>query len=161
MKISLFSNIRNIEVDENEYAKIFTVEENFDFLKNFKNDILNTNLVCKCCKREIRESLVTGIVSCPRCYESILEYLEKNQKKGTLYNSKFLEKFLVLKELKYKGRRPDYSREYYSLKTKIFELKKELKISIDSEDYKKCIVIKETIDDFNKKLLKLRRKING
>lgn len=161
MEVKLYSNVREIKTDEENYSSNFKVEENFKFLENFKDDLINTKAICKSCKREIRESLITGIVGCPKCYESILNTLSKDDRKVTLYNSRNLEKFLNIKVNKYRGRRPDKVREYFNLKTKIFELEKELQHCIEIEDYIKCNILKETIDDFNSKLLKIRRKING
>lgn len=161
MKVKIYSNVREIEIDEESYCDNFKVEENFKFLEDFKSDFINTKAICKSCKREVKESLITGIVGCPKCYNYILKLVSNENKKVTLYNSKNLEKFLNLDNKKYSGRRPEKVREYFSLKTKIFELENELKISVEAENYSRCNIIKETIKDFNSKLLKIRRKING
>lgn len=161
MDIKIYSNIREVNIDEDAYPEIFEKRENDSIFKDFKEDFFNTRAKCRNCGRSIRESLITGFVGCPKCYSALFSKIDKKGNKTTLFNTDNLEKLISLRKNKYKGRKIDKSTEYYELKTKICELERELKLSIENEDYLKCNILKDTIDNLNDKKLKIRRKING
>jgi len=61
---------------------------------------------------------------------------------------------------KYKGKVPEYTKDFYDNSIKISDLKRELEYCIEIEDFLKCNVLKKAIEELENKNLKLRREIN-
>lgn len=132
-----------------------------DIFKTFKNQLFNSKVKCKKCKRALKVSLLTDTMGCSYCYSMILNKINNYKFKPTLIHSKALEFFLnISKNYRYKGKRPEYTKKYFDEQLKISDLKKELDYCIKIENYDKCEVLKQIIEQINSEQDKFRRKID-
>ena len=97
---------------------------------------------------------------CPCCFETIYKIIEKEKLKPSLIYSNFLNRILNNDFKKYKGKVPEYTKDFFDNSIKISDLKRELEYCIEIEDFLKCDALKNAIEELEKKNLKLRRKIN-
>lgn len=151
------------EISDSKYDSFFEslkADEKSELFADFKGQISNSNVKCKKCKTFIKDMVFVKTTVCPCCFETIYKVIEKGKLKPTLVYSNFLRRFLYNEPNKYKGKRPEYTEEFFKNQVKIADLKRELEYSIEMEEYKRCEVLKNTIKDFTNKNLKLRRKIN-
>ena len=151
------------KIREEEYNVLYdySCDEIFKTLWEFKNQMYNSNLRCKKCKKSLKDMIIYGSLGCPNCYEMIFEAVREGKFKSSLVSSKLIDFFMSKDSYeKYNGKRPEYVKKYYDVETKIRDLKRELTHCIDIEDYTKCEVLKYTIEDLEDKQVKFRRKIN-
>lgn len=160
--MKLFSNVGEIEIGEEDYNEFFkekNVIAKFDNFEIFSKDFFNFDTKCKNCGVSVRDSIFNGEVGCPKCYNYILKYVKKDRV-VTFYDAKNLKECVKF-GYSYKGKKPKGVLKFFENRLKILELKSELEKSILEEKYEKCDFLQKTIDDLEKRQLKLRRKING
>ena len=118
------------EIPEDEYNNLF------NSLKT--TDDINILL-------EFKDQIINSNIKCKKCKTSVKDILY------TILNNDFK---------KYKGKVPEYTKDFYDNSIKISDLKRELEYCIEIEDFLKCNVLKNAIEELEKKNLKLRREIN-
>lgn len=151
------------EIPEDEYNNLFNslkTTDDINILLEFKGQIINSNIKCKKCKTSVKDILYTNMTVCPCCFETIYKIIEKEKLKPSLIYSNFLNRILNNDFKKYKGKVPEYTKDFYDNSIKISDLKRELEYYIEIEDFLKCNVLKNAIEELEKKNLKLRREIN-
>lgn len=151
------------EISDFEYDNLFNSlksDEKDELFCNFKGQISNSNVKCRKCKTSVKEMINTSLTVCPCCFETIYKLIENKKVKPTLVYSNFIKKLLCNDFKKYKGKRPEYTNAFFKNEIKISDLERELEHSIKTEEFVKCEVLKNTIEDLKKKNLKLRRRIN-
>ncbi|MFP5493393.1 hypothetical protein ACLGL2_02120 [Parvimonas sp. G1641] len=151
------------EIPEDEYNNLFNslkTTDDINILLEFKDQIINSNIKCKKCKTSVKDILYTNMTVCPCCFETIYKIIEKEKLKPSLIYSNFLNRILNNDFKKYKGKVPEYTKDFYDNSIKILDLKRELEYCIEIEDFLKCNVLKNAIEELEKKNLKLRREIN-
>ncbi len=151
------------EITDFEYDNLFNTlkpNEKDEIFCNFKGQISNSNVKCKNCKTLVKDIIYTNLTVCPCCYETIYKLIENNKLKPTLVYSNFIKRLLCNDFNKYKGKAPEYTKEFFENKIKIADLERELEHCIETEEYFKCELLKNTIEDLKKKNFKLRRRIN-
>ena len=104
--------------------------------------------------------IFTNRTVCPCCYETICKLIRKKKLKPSLIYSDILDRLLRDDFKKYKGKVPEYTKIYFDNIIKIADLERELNHCIEVEEFLKCDILKNTIEDLENKNLKLRRKIN-
>ena len=125
-----------------------------------ENSISNSNIKCKKCKTSVKDIVHTNLLVCPCCFETIYKLIEKKKLKPTLIYSNFIKKLLCNDFRKYRGKKPEYAKEFFENEIKISDLERELEHSIEREEFLKCDILKNAIEDLKKKNLKFRRRIN-
>ena len=151
------------EISDLEYDNLFDTLKSKDIMElfcDFKGQISNSNVKCKNCKTSIKDIIHSNITVCPYCFETIYRLVENKKLKPTLIYSDFIKRVLSNDNKKYKGKVPEYTKEFFKNKIKIADLERELEHCIETEEYFKCEVLKNTIEDLKKKNFKLRRRIN-
>lgn len=151
------------EISDNEYDNLFEFlksSEKDDLFFNFKGQVSNSNVKCKRCKTSVKDMIFTNRTVCPCCYETIFKLIRKKKIKPSLIYSDILDRLLRDDFKKYKGKVPEYTKIYFDNIIKIADLERELNHCIEAEEFLKCDVLKNTIEDLENKNLKLRRKIN-
>lgn len=151
------------EIPEDEYNNLFNslkTTDDINILLEFKDQIINSNIKCKKCKTSVKDILYTNMTVCPCCFETIYKIIEKEKLKPSLIYSNFLNRIINNDFKKYKGKVPEYTKDFYDNSIKISDLKRELEYCIEIEDFLKCNVLKNAIEELEKKNLKLRREIN-
>ena len=151
------------EISDFEYDNLFNSlksDEKDELFCNFKGQISNSNVKCRKCKTSVKEMINTNLTVCPCCFETIYKLIENKKVKPTLVYSNFIKKLLCNDFKKYKGKVPEYTKDFYDNSIKISDLKRELEYCIEIEDFLKCNVLKNAIEELEKKNLKLRREIN-
>ncbi|MCI5997219.1 MAG: hypothetical protein MRZ16_03210 [Parvimonas sp.] len=163
MSRKIFSFQFESQISKQEYDDICEFNSGFNrFFKSRKRQLSTSNFKCKRCKKKFKDMVDFGNLICPCCYESIYKKIKDDKFDPSLIECAISTFFLNLrnKDFNYQGRIPDYARPYFDLKNKVEDLERELLYCIEKEDYKKCVVIKETLDDSKKKLAKLKENIN-
>lgn len=151
------------EIPEDEYNNLFNslkTTDDINILLEFKDQIINSNIKCKKCKTSVKDILYTNMTVCPCCFETIYKIIETEKLKPSLIYSNFLNRILNNDFKKYKGKVPEYTKDFYDNSIKISDLKRELEYCIEIKDFLKCNVLKNAIEELEKKNLKLRREIN-
>lgn len=151
------------EISDFDYNNLFNSlksKENIELFSGFKGQIFNSKVKCKNCKTLVKDMVFSNITVCPCCYETIYRLVEKKKLKPTLLYSDFIKRILTNDYNNYKGKVPEYTKEYFKNRLKIYDLKRELEHCIETEEYNKCEVLKNIIDELEIKNFKLRRSIN-
>ncbi|MFQ8697796.1 MAG: UvrB/UvrC motif-containing protein, partial [Peptoniphilus harei] len=110
---------------ENALKNIFKFTANSS--KDEKDDIR-----CEYCGRSFRELKNTGVLGCPKCYDSF-----GNEIKAYL-------KALNI-NLKYRGKIPKNSESYIYYNRKLEDLREKLDLAISLEEYEKAAEIRDEI----------------
>lgn len=152
------------EISDFEYNNLFNSLKSNDKVElfgEFKGQISNSNVKCKNCKTSVKDIINSNFMVCPYCFETIYRLVKNRKLKPSLVYSDLIKIILCNDFKKYKGKVPEYTKDFFKNRLKISDLKKELEYSIEIEDYNKCELLKNTIKELEKKNIKLRRRING
>ena len=104
------------EIPEDEYNNLFNslkTTDDINILLEFKDQIINSNIKCKKCKTSVKDILYTNMTVCPCCFETIYKIIEKEKIKPSLIYSNFLNRILNNDFKKYKGKVPEYTKDFY------------------------------------------------
>ncbi|MEB3028295.1 hypothetical protein VJI72_00635 [Parvimonas micra] len=151
------------EITDIEYDNLFNSLKSYEkdeLFCNFKGQISNSNIKCKKCKTSVKDIVHTNLLVCPCCFETIYKLIENKKLKPTLIYSNFIKRLLCNDFRKYRGKKPEYAKEFFENEIKISDLERELEHSIETEEFLKCDILKNAIEDLKKKNLKFRRRIN-
>lgn len=99
---------------------------------------------CKSCGLTYNAFKESGRLGCASCYDMFAEELEPLLLK-------------VQKELRYTGKYPAEGNDIVQKKREIAELKRQLKISVDQEDFYKAAELRDRISELGKQLLQLEQ----
>lgn len=150
------------EISDDEYRNVpDSFYKEYELFEGIKKQMFNSKLKCKNCKKSFRDMVLTGVVGCPICYNSVMKAVSDEKFLPSLVSSEIEKFFFSTGDYKYKGKRPMYSKKYFDISVKVSDLKRELEYSIELEDYERCDVLKKTIEEMESKMLKFRREIDG
>lgn len=132
---------------ELEFDNIDTVFPNYRSLpsKKKKKKIPNTNKVCKVCGYSLDDFLKTGIISCPKCYDSFKSDMSKVVKK-------------IHRENKHIGKISNKNLTYKNIESKIEQYQQEIDLLIKIEKYEEAALIRDKLESLQKDLISKKSK---